>query len=205
MIAPQQCTRNNLLLFVLLDGTRSFQSSDTRKVNEREIVFQMLLLCVVCRFMVRLCLIVPFWSRDVCTRVPCYSVGCSSSLPLRVRLLLLWVAQVDSCQYVGAIGCCLGGVSSAHSTASPTSLLHTQNGTTGDDRLQSVVMTADEGIVLSGYTTGDFSGTQIGWYDAAVVKLDADGEELWRYQVKHAVLYCAYHSVQPLCIINREV
>lgn len=77
----------------------------------------------------------------------------------------------------------------AHSTMSNTSLLYVQDGTAEDDALTSAVLTADGNIVLSGRTLGDFDGEQVGFYDAVAVKLNADGEELWRYQVKHAALY----------------
>ena len=71
---------------------------------------------------------------------------------------------------------------------SPFLLPHSQNGTANFDKVCAAVVTADGNIVLSGYTDGDFDGTQIGSYDAAAVKLDTDGQELWRYQVKFATV-----------------
>lgn len=80
---------------------------------------------------------------------------------------------------------------------SPTSLLHLQDGTVETDMLNAAVTTADGNIVLSGHTFGDFGGTQVGSYDAAAVKLDTDGGELWRYQVKLAALYGSFQYPSP--------
>lgn len=45
-------------------------------------------------------------------------------------------------------------------------------------------MTADGNIVLAGWTLGSWANTMVGVTDAAAVKLDANGTELWRWQVK---------------------
>lgn len=75
-----------------------------------------------------------------------------------------------------------------------TSLIYSQEGTTANEIISSAVMTSDENIVLSGVTWGDFDGMQIGSYDAAAVKLDADGKELWRYQVEIVTLDVSFQE-----------
>ena len=42
---------------------------------------------------------------------------------------------------------------------------------------------ADDTIVLGGSTAGNWIGTSAGGYDFDAVALDADGEEIWRWQV----------------------
>lgn len=41
----------------------------------------------------------------------------------------------------------------------------------------------DGSILLSGFTADSFAGKNIGSYDVAAIKLDANGNEIWRYQV----------------------
>ena len=43
----------------------------------------------------------------------------------------------------------------------------------------------DDSVVLAGYTAGNWSGVHSGEFesDFAAVKLDAEGKELWRWQV----------------------
>lgn len=54
-----------------------------------------------------------------------------------------------------------------------------------DNRLNAVSMTEDGGYVLAGYTEGVWSGeASAGGQDFVVVKLDADGQEVWRWQVR---------------------
>lgn len=67
---------------------------------------------------------------------------------------------------------------------SPTwSLLHTQEGTTEEDQLDQLVLTADGNIVLSGGTRGAYNDTLAGTRDVVAVKLDPSSKVLWRYQV----------------------
>lgn len=70
----------------------------------------------------------------------------------------------------------------------PTLLRYSQNGTIGDDGVESVVLTADDNIVVSGYANRDGAKTGFAAYVLAA-KLDADGEELWHYEVKCAALH----------------
>lgn len=61
-----------------------------------------------------------------------------------------------------------------------------QNGSAGDNSLWAATALADGSVVLAGYTTGSWSGSNQGAADFAVVKLDVDGLEEWRWQVMHA-------------------
>lgn len=45
------------------------------------------------------------------------------------------------------------------------------------------VVQADGSIILGGSTKGDWSGLNAVDFDFAAVALDAEGEELWRWQV----------------------
>lgn len=56
------------------------------------------------------------------------------------------------------------------------------------DEIYSVVATEDGSVILSGRTFGSFEGTSAGITDLVSIKLDADGEELWRWQVKGNLL-----------------
>lgn len=58
--------------------------------------------------------------------------------------------------------------------------------------LTAVTVQADGTIVLGGYTEGDWAGTNAGGHDFAIVALDDDGEEIWRWQVTcmALVVYC---------------
>lgn len=59
-----------------------------------------------------------------------------------------------------------------------------QDGTDAVDAFPGAAMDDDGSAVLAGYTYGDFSGAgNTGDRDFAAVKLSADGEELWRWQV----------------------
>lgn len=59
-----------------------------------------------------------------------------------------------------------------------------QDGTDADDYTKNVVVGDDGSIVLSGYTEGDWNGLNAGEADFSAVKLDSNGAELWRWQVR---------------------
>lgn len=60
-----------------------------------------------------------------------------------------------------------------------------QDGTDLYDLLYAVSATEDGSFVLAGKTTGVLSGlASAGGVDFAAVKLDADGNEIWRWQVR---------------------
>ena len=58
-----------------------------------------------------------------------------------------------------------------------------QDGTDGLDSVSAAVVGDNDSVVLAGYTSGSWSGITVGQADAAAVKLDANGNELWRWQV----------------------
>ena len=60
-----------------------------------------------------------------------------------------------------------------------------QNGTGEAEEMHAAAIGDDEAIVLAGHTYGNWTEAQGGDEDAdfAAVKLDADGTELWRWQV----------------------
>lgn len=60
-----------------------------------------------------------------------------------------------------------------------------QGGTEYDDYITCAVMGPDDSVVLAGYTRGNWSTENGGGVDFAAVKLDADGREVWRWQVGH--------------------
>ena len=62
-------------------------------------------------------------------------------------------------------------------------LLVPQGGTTEDDIIRGVASGSDGSVVLAGYTKGAWIGANDGSYDFAAVKLDAEGTEVWRWQV----------------------
>ena len=52
--------------------------------------------------------------------------------------------------------------------------------------MESTAVQADGTIVLGGITDGDWSGANTGGFDIGLVALDADGEEIWRWQVTYS-------------------
>ena len=58
-----------------------------------------------------------------------------------------------------------------------------QNGTDGQDEIRAILLGDDGSVVLAGYTHGNWSGLNAGEADFAACKLDADGREVWRWQV----------------------
>lgn len=60
-----------------------------------------------------------------------------------------------------------------------------QDGTVDYDVMNSVIVAEDASIILAGYTRGDFTGSNSDVKEAMVaVKLDKDGNEIWRWQVR---------------------
>lgn len=58
-----------------------------------------------------------------------------------------------------------------------------QNGTPNADAWYAVISSTDGSTVLAGFTEGNWEGETNGNRDFAAVSLDADGKEMWRYQV----------------------
>lgn len=60
-----------------------------------------------------------------------------------------------------------------------------QEGATGDESFLAAAATDDGGVVVAGYSNGTIDGVvSEGSSDFLAVKLDADGVEEWRWQVK---------------------
>lgn len=62
-----------------------------------------------------------------------------------------------------------------------------QEGTEAADYVSVVLVGEDGGLVLAGYSTGAWGQQNLGEEDFVVIKLDEDGSELWRWQVKRPV------------------
>lgn len=58
-----------------------------------------------------------------------------------------------------------------------------QGGTKLDDYFSPVLVGSDDSVVMAGHTMGTWGGSIRGEEDFAVVKLDAGGNEIWRWQV----------------------
>lgn len=59
-----------------------------------------------------------------------------------------------------------------------------QDGSTASDNFVASAMGPDGSVVLAGVTTGTWSDSFVGGtFDFAAVKLDSNGDEVWRWQV----------------------
>ncbi|CAN0353237.1 unnamed protein product [Laminaria digitata] len=61
--------------------------------------------------------------------------------------------------------------------------LSTQNGTTDTDEVLDVEDALNNTFVLVGRSSGDWDGANAGSADMAAMKLDIDGNLLWKWQV----------------------
>ena len=75
-----------------------------------------------------------------------------------------------------------------------------QNGTGEYEECFTMAAAGKGPVVLAGKTKGNWSGTSAGHTDFAAVKLDANGTEVWRWQVSHAV-YLA-REVVPIILMT---
>ncbi|CAN0076073.1 unnamed protein product [Pylaiella littoralis] len=66
--------------------------------------------------------------------------------------------------------------------ASGNELWRWQDGTGADDDLEGAAVGQDGGVVLAGSTFGNWDGISSGANDFAAVKLDSDGNMLWKWQ-----------------------
>lgn len=69
-----------------------------------------------------------------------------------------------------------------------------QSGTNEDEEINGVAAGSDGYVVLCGYTRGNWSGSNDGNWDLAAVKLNEDGQELWRLQVMKRA--CGWRKLQ---------
>jgi len=69
-----------------------------------------------------------------------------------------------------------------------------QFGTTANDVATKVLVDKDKNIYLTGWTDGDFVGTQIGAGDSLLMKLSSTGEMLWKKQFGTA-LWDGIHAI----------
>lgn len=104
-------------------------------------------------------------------------------LPYHSRVAAATVLPDDDCT------CCSLSVLScllASCLISYFSLERNKQDRTGrkDDYLQTAAVTVDGNILLAGLTYGNWNGTNVGFAEAAAVKLDLDGTVLWRWQVQ---------------------
>lgn len=58
-----------------------------------------------------------------------------------------------------------------------------QGGTTEDERPHSILVEEDGSVIIAGGSRGDWGGPNAGSGDFAAVKLDENGDEVWRWQV----------------------
>ena len=61
-----------------------------------------------------------------------------------------------------------------------------QDGTADNDYANTAVATINGTFVLAGITYGDWNGANAGDRDFAALKLDADGNVIWKWQVSKA-------------------
>ncbi|CAM9957439.1 unnamed protein product, partial [Laminaria digitata] len=59
-----------------------------------------------------------------------------------------------------------------------------QSGVPEQDIVIDVAIGNDGSVFLAGNTYGDWNGANAGLSDFAAAKLDADGNEVWRWQVR---------------------
>lgn len=58
-----------------------------------------------------------------------------------------------------------------------------QEGTSENDNLYGVAVDQDGSAVFTGLSAGEWDGVSSGDQDFVAVKIDRNGEELWRWQV----------------------
>lgn len=58
-----------------------------------------------------------------------------------------------------------------------------QDGTSAADKLFGAAILDDDSVVVTGYSEGDWAETNAGGSDFCAARLDANGSEMWRWQV----------------------
>lgn len=84
---------------------------------------------------------------------------------------------------------CLGRECSLEQSSSQPLLLRSplflgQDGTRWEDLITSVVRTTGDGFVMSGHSNGSYGGVSRGGHDFVAIKVDDDGNVLWKWQVR---------------------
>lgn len=70
---------------------------------------------------------------------------------------------------------------------------------TSTEYLRAVAMGDDGSVFMAGSTDGSFSGSNAGFNDFAVVKLDINGTELWRWQVGGTFCLLPWQEYRDKC------
>lgn len=79
-----------------------------------------------------------------------------------------------------------------------------QDGTTGNDKLYGAASGSDGSTVLGGVTEGAWTGAHAGGLeDFCAVKLDADGGEVWRWQVRWRGMFLRLDQSSAFPFANR--
>ena len=79
-----------------------------------------------------------------------------------------------------------------------------KNGTENEDYARSAVIAEDGSILVAFRTDGDWDGVNVGRDDFAAVKLDANGTEIWRWQVSQAGLMSSEYILTRLNIFGND-
>lgn len=69
--------------------------------------------------------------------------------------------------------------------------------------MYAVAAAEDDSILLAGYTADTFDGANTGGLDFAAVKLDRDGNEMWRWQVRQSSGPRKNARLSPLLHVSR--
>ena len=82
-----------------------------------------------------------------------------------------------------------------------------KGGTVEEDRAYGIFADDDESVVLTGHTNGLWSIASSGATDWAAVKLDENGNELWRWlvtQLSRMCLYATTHLLTKAFVLNND-
>lgn len=83
---------------------------------------------------------------------------------------------------------CCNNIRDAKTTVHSICVFNSQDGTVGDENGRSLAMADDGSFVIAGESSGNFTGIEaIGVgsdSNFAAIKLDSEGAEVWRWQVR---------------------
>ncbi|MEJ2289307.1 MAG: hypothetical protein P8Y02_11850 [Deinococcales bacterium] len=128
----------------------------------------------------------PIWTRQLGTAADDYAYAVAASVGGSV-----YVAGATAGDLVGSNA---GGDDAfvAKLDASGKVAWMRQLGTAADEQVWAVAAAPDDGVYLTGSTLGSLGGTSAGFWDAFVVRYDADGNQLWLRQLGSASSDTAY-------------